>query len=91
MDASSWKRLFEAWPTDMPKRGIAITSWAEQIPFDGFLLSETFLLISRATPDSLGARMVILPFSHLTAVKLTDVLKPRSLKPLGFEAAIATR
>ena len=88
MGESSWKELFQAWPAEMPRRGVVITSWSEQIPFDGFLVNPAFLLISRQTPDSLGARFVIVPFENLTALKLTDVVKARLLQAFRFEGSL---
>jgi len=91
MGGSSWTEFFQAWPAEMPRRGVVITSWSEQIPFDGFLVNPAFLLISRQTPDSLGARMVILPFENLTALKLTEVVKAKSLQAFRFEGSLAQR
>jgi len=72
---SSWKTLFDQWPEAMPHRGIVITSLNEPIPFNGFMTSEHFVVISRNAPDALGARTVLLPYESLTAVKITDVIK----------------
>ena len=90
-EVSDWKQLFRAWPADMPRRGIVITSWNEQIPFDGFLTNAGFLLVCRPTPDTLGSRMLILPFEQLAGVKLTDVVRARVFQPLGFTGTLPTR
>jgi hypothetical protein len=84
-EANSWKEVFAAWPAEMPRRAIAITAWDEQIPFSGFRTGDALLLLERATPDALGARMVILPYDQIVAVKLTEVAKSRSLRSLGFQ------
>jgi hypothetical protein len=91
MGEVGWKEFFQAWPAEMPRRGLVITSWSEQIAFDGFLVSPGFLLISRQTPDSLGARLVIVPFEHLTALKLTDVVKAKSFQAFRFEGSLGQR
>ncbi len=84
MTDSGWLRLFAEWPAEMPRRGIAVTTFGEQIPFSGFRTSETFLFLERQTPDSLGARTIIVPYVNLAAVKLTDVVKASSIQNLGF-------
>jgi len=79
-----WKDLFQAWPADLPRRGVLITTWDEQIPFSSFLTSEAFLLLERTTPDSLGGRAILLPFTNVVGVKIVDPLKPKAYQPLGF-------
>lgn len=91
MGASNWQELFRAWPADLPHRGILLTAWGEQVPFDGFLTGETFLLISRQTPDSLGSRMIVLPFDQVVGVKMTEVIRPKLLQPLGFTGTLPSR
>jgi len=81
---ANWRDLFAAWPDDMPRRAIAVTALGEQIPFSGFEVGEAFVLFERAMPDSLGARMVVLPYGQIAALKLTEVVKSRSLRSLGF-------
>lgn len=91
MSMLGWKKLFANWPSDMPRRGVLLTTLGEQVPFDGFLLSEEFLLIERPTPDTSGARAMILPFDYVGGVKLTDVLKPKALQSLGLEGVLTKR
>ncbi len=88
---TSWKKLFEEWPAEMPRRGVLVTNYAEQVPFDGFVTTEEMVLVERATPDSLGARALILPFAYISAVKLTDVLKPKALETAGFRGNLSKR
>ncbi|MBN1909974.1 MAG: hypothetical protein JW818_09565 [Pirellulales bacterium] len=85
MTLHCWKDLFCQWPEDLPHRGIAITSFDEQIPFAGFLTSEAFLLLSRSMPDSMGARSILIPYENLVAVKITEVVKPKTFERMGFE------
>ncbi len=68
----------------MARRGILVTSLGDQIPFSGFMTTETLLLLERSTPDSMGARTVILPYESVTAVKLTDVTDSKSFRTFGF-------
>ncbi len=86
MDAdNAWKHCFRNWPAELPKRGVLVTSYDEQIPFDGFLTSEHLLLVERRTPDTSGARQVMLAYQSVVALKITDVVKTKALLPLGFE------
>lgn len=87
MDESSsdWKPFFVNWPDKVPQRGLLVTSFGEQIPFDGFMTGEAHLLLKRQTPDSLGARMVILPYEKVSALKITDVLRSKALQSFGFQ------
>ncbi len=91
MDKFDLKRLFYEWPDKMPRRGIVITAQDEQIPFSGFLTQQGLLLIERTTPDSMGARIVMLPFDNLVGVKLTDVVSPKIFKELGFQGALKSK
>ena len=88
--AEAWKHCFRNWPADLERHGVLVTSFNEQIPFDGFLVSEQLLLIERRTPDTLGARKVLLTYDNILAIKLTEVVKNKSFQGLGFEEA-ATR
>jgi hypothetical protein len=85
MTESIWKKFFLNWPADMPRRGILVTAFGDQIPFSGFLTSEAFLLVERTTPDAVGARSIVFAYDQVLAVKITDVVKPRSLRAIGFE------
>lgn len=87
----SWKDFFCRWPRGIPRRGVLVTSFDEQIPFAGFLISEAFLLLERTTPDSMGARMVVLPYENLAALKITEVVKPAALESMGFEGGHGNR
>ncbi len=42
-----WRDYFRGWPADVDRRGILVTNFDEQIPFDGFLTSDTILLVER--------------------------------------------
>lgn len=84
MDVSIWKTLFGAWPPDMPRRGILVTGFGEQVPFSGFMTSEAFVCLDRQNPDSLGARTLVIPYESIAALKIVDVVKPSALRGLGF-------
>lgn len=81
---SPWKRFFEAWPKDLPPRGVLVTKFQEQIPFEGFLASDAMLLVERKTPDTIGARKVLTPFDEIAAIKFVDIVRCKLFEPLGF-------
>ena len=85
METNPWKDFFSRWPAEMQRHGILVTAFNEQIPFSGFWLGEQFLLLERQMPDSLGSRSLVFSFEQIVALKITDVLKPKQLKAVGFE------
>jgi hypothetical protein len=87
MDANSpeWKELFSNWPDAVPRRGVLVTSFDEQIPFTGFWTSKEFLLVERRIPDSLGSRMVVVPYDNVSALKITEVLQANVFRAIGFD------
>ena len=85
---SPWRKFLTEWPEAIPHRGIAVTSFGEQIPFNGFITSENFVMFSRNTPDSLGSRTVMLLYKALSAVKMTDVIKGNAFQAAGFQGQL---
>lgn len=82
-----WQELFLAWPKEMPRRGVLVTTFGEQIPFSAFLVSQRFLFIERTTPDSIGGRAAVLPYQSIAGLKFTDPVKPKAMETLGFGSA----
>lgn len=83
--AAAWKECFSRWPDDIPRRGVLVTSYDEQILFSGFMTGAALLLVERAAPDTVGARQVLIPYGNIVAIKITDVVKTRAFQELGFE------
>ncbi len=83
-DTKSWKQFFVKWPKDIPPRGVLVTTFEDQIMFDGFMTSDDLLLVERKAPDTTGARKVLLPYSRIAAVKFVDIVRSRSFEGLGF-------
>jgi hypothetical protein len=81
----NWRDFFVQWPVDLNRRGIIVTSFGEQIPFSGFWTNANHLLLERQTPDSLGARTIILEYAQISAMKIVDVVKSKSFQSIGFE------
>jgi hypothetical protein len=87
----TWRNCFRQWPSDLERRGVLVTSFGEQIVFDGFAISDDMLLLERKAPDTVGARTVILPYQNVLALKIVDVTKVKTFQPMGFTAPLAAR
>jgi hypothetical protein len=85
----TWKRTFERWPQDLPRRGVVTTTLDEQIPFKGFMLSGDMVLLERTNPDPLGTRFIILPYANVAAMKFVDVIKEKIFSAMGFEGHLS--
>ncbi|MGE3315176.1 MAG: hypothetical protein AB7O26_08665 [Planctomycetaceae bacterium] len=81
----SWRPIFENWPQSLPKEGLIVTTFQEQIPFNNFLISGGVLLVERDKPDSFGARKVMISYDAISAVKFTNVLELARYQALGFQ------
>jgi len=81
----AWRGLFENWPESLPRRGIAMTTFGESIQFINFMISGGLVLLERDKPDTLGARKVILAYTAISAVKITDVIDLARFQVLGFQ------
>jgi hypothetical protein len=81
---SSWQRYFQNWPKEVPPRGIAVTDFGEQVPFDGFLSTDGMVLLERKTPDTIGARKVLLAYENIVAIKFVDVIRGKAFESAGF-------
>jgi hypothetical protein len=89
MDAGKvWREFFEKWPKDVPRQGVLVTNQDEQVPFVGFMTSESMVLFERRTPDTVGARKVILPYEYVAAIKLVDVVKAKTLQAAGWSGEL---
>ncbi len=70
----------------MPRRGVLVTAFGEQIAFEAFAASSEMLLLERRAPDTVGARLVILGYGGIQALKITDVVKMKAFESLGLVA-----
>ena len=84
MNESPWKEFFTNWPKDVPTRGVLMMA-EDQIPFQSFMTSDNLLLVERTTPDTVGARKVVVRFEEVTGVKLTEVVESKSMAAVGFK------
>ncbi len=88
--AQAWGDLFARWPASIARKGVLVTNFGEQILFSGFMASPTMLLVERQTPDTVGARKVLVPYASISGIKLVEIVKSAAFKELGFEGKIAT-
>ena len=82
--AAVWQQCFNSWPAEVERRGVLVTSFDEQIPFESFAASPDMLLVERRSPDTLGARMVLIAYQEIKALKIVEVLKAKAFQSLGF-------
>ncbi|MBA4031321.1 MAG: hypothetical protein C0478_10600 [Planctomyces sp.] len=80
-----WRNLFENWPETIPRNGILVTTHNDTIPFKAFLISGSILLVERETPDSQGARKIMIAYDCITAVKITSPLDLPRFMVMGFQ------
>ncbi|MEM8946526.1 MAG: hypothetical protein AAGD11_15240 [Planctomycetota bacterium] len=86
-----WYSLFSRWPASLPRKGVLVTSLNETIIFKDFWLKDELLLVERLTPDSMGARFVILNFEVINVVKFTNPLTAQEIASAGFSAEVVRR
>lgn len=84
--SQAWQSFFESWPADLPQQGILVTMFQETIPFSRFMVSEGILALERDKPDSLGSRKVLVAFSAISAVKMTDTGDFGRFAQMGFNS-----
>jgi len=89
--AQIWRDYFARWPADVERRGVVVTAFGEQIPFESFSTSPDLLLIERRTPDTVGARSVIVPYGSIAGLKLVDVIKAKTFQAMGFTLPAARK
>jgi hypothetical protein len=82
--AEIWRNCFQKWPAELERRGVLVTSFGEQIPFDNFAASDDMLLLERRAPDTVGARSVIFAYQNVEALKIVDVTKAKAFAGMGF-------
>lgn len=84
--AEAWRSLFEGWPETIPQKGLLVTTFQETIPFVGFLISGSMVIVERDNPDGHGARKVIVAYDAISAIKITDPMDLARFQVMGFQA-----
>lgn len=82
------QRLFNEWPSSIPRSGMLLTTFGETIPFVSYMVSGELLLLERKTPDAQGARRVIMSFDAIYAVKIPDAIEMPRFTAMGFQGAL---
>lgn len=49
------------------------------------------MLLDRQTPDAVGARKVILPYSQIVGLKITDPIGADAFREVGFSGQLTER
>ena len=89
MDASlGWSKFFLNWPEQWNRQGVLVTTFGEQIPFDGFMVSEDLLFLQRSSPDAIGTRQLLLAYHNISALKINNVVKAGALAEKGFSGTM---
>jgi hypothetical protein len=88
-DSAAWKSLLDNWPPGIARAGVIVTTLNDQIPFDAFMHTAAFMMVERKTPDTLGARKIIIPLSGIASIKFVEVMGSQAFVPWGFAGAPA--
>ena len=81
---SIWRQFFASWPAGLNQTGVIVASNAEQVPFVSFLMAEHIVMLERPAPDTVGARKVVMPYSKIDAIKITDPVGNEVFAKAGF-------
>jgi len=87
---SEMQRVLAEWPSGIPRNGIMLTTFGENIPFVSYMIRGDLLLVERKTPDAQGARRVIMRFDAITAVKILDAIEMPRFESMGFHVPVGT-
>lgn len=79
------RRLLAEWPASIPKAGLMVTTFGEQLPFVNVMLQGDLVLVERKTPDAQGGRRVILPVDNIQAIKILDAIDMARFTAMGFQ------
>ena len=85
--ATIWRQFFATWPAGIPQKGVAVTSFGEQVNFVSFLMSEHLLMLERLAPDTVGGRRLMIPYGEIKSVKITEPVKDDLFLAAGYLTA----
>ena len=89
-EALVWRKFLIEWPKEMPRFGVVVTE-IEQTPFIDFMLSENIGLFERRSPDTVGGRRVLIPYSKIEAIKIVEPTTNDVFLACGFRAPKAQK
>ena len=79
-----WRKAFATWPPTFRRKGVVIPDGSEAIPFCDFVMTDSLVVLERATPDNSGARRVAIPFGRIHNLKYTEPLDTEDFLKVGF-------
>lgn len=79
-----WIEVLRSWPADIPRKGLAVTTFNETIEFCSFRLLGTILLLERDRPDSQNARRVMIELGSVAMIKVCDPIAIETFEKFGF-------
>lgn len=82
--ANVWREMFANWPPAFRRKGVLVPSFDETIAFCDFVINGDIVVLERATPDSVGARRIAIPFALIQSVKYTESLDTEVFLENGF-------
>lgn len=85
-----WKEFFNNWPEGIPTRGIVVNQLNEQLPFKAYMVKGDVVMLERTNPDTLGSRYILVPYSEISIVKLTDPLNQEKFDKAGFKGKLCS-
>ena len=86
---TSWRDTFTKWPTGISKRGVVVSTLNESTPFKSFFVKDNMLLLERTNPDPLGGRFILMEFSAIHMLKITDPLTEAAITAAGYVGQLA--
>jgi hypothetical protein len=87
--STNWREFFEKWPAEIPKRGLLVSTLNETTPFKSFLLKGDMLMLERTNPDPVGSRFILMEFSTIHMLKITEPLRESVLTGAGYVGQLA--
>ena len=79
-----WRKFLASWPKGLNQSGVVVTSTNEQVPFCSYLMAEHVVMLERPAPDTVGARKVLMPYSKIDAIKITEAVGNEVFTDAGF-------
>jgi hypothetical protein len=86
---TNWREMFTKWPAGILRRGVIVSTLNEPIPFKSFFVKDSMLLLERANPDPIGTRFIVMEFSAIHMLKITDPLTEAAILGAGYVGQLA--
>jgi hypothetical protein len=86
---TNWRDTFMNWPAGLSRRGVIVSTLNEPTPFKGFFVKNNMLLLERANPDPIGTRFILMEFSAIHMLKITDPLTEAAILAAGYVGQVS--